>query len=184
MHNTLARYIVDSGPWGEAVRCAGATMMVSVAPFVKSRASMFLGPSLTFMVVYVWARRNQFVRLSLFGLFTFTAPYLPWVLVGLDMLLGASPVKDLLGIFAGHIYYFFEDVYPRMNNGFKLLATPSLLVSLFGETPSPPAETVPPDQPAGGGDPIVEQAPAHMQHGNHEDRPGQDAPQEQHAHAD
>lgn len=157
-------------------------MMVSVAPFVKSRASMFLGPSLTFMVVYVWARRNQFVRLSLFGLFTFTAPYLPWVLVGLDMLLGASPVKDLLGIFAGHIYYFFEDVYPRMNNGFKLLATPSLLVHIFGETPSPPAERFTPDQPAG--DPIVEHAPAHMQQGNPAARPVDAAPNEQHAHAD
>lgn len=160
--------------------------MVSVAPFVKSRASMFLGPSLTFMVVYVWARRNQFVRLSLFGLFTFTAPYLPWVLVGLDMLLGASPVKDLLGIFAGHIYYFFEDVYPRMNNGFKLLETPSLLVSLFGETPSPPAERVAPadEQPVPAGDPIVEHAPAHMQQGNPAAIPADAAANEQHAHAD
>ena len=154
--------------------------MVSVAPFVKSRASMFLGPSLTFMVVYVWARRNQFVRLSLFGLFTFTAPYLPWVLVGLDMLLGASPVKDLLGIFAGHIYYFFEDVYPRMNNGFKLLETPSLLVRLFGETPSPGTERVAPAQPA---DPIIEHPPADVR-ANPVARPVDDAPGEQHAHAD
>ena len=151
-------------------------MMVSVAPFVKSRASMFLGPSLTFMVVYVWARRNQFVRLSLFGLFTFTAPYLPWVLVGLDMLLGASPVKDLLGIFAGHIYYFFEDVYPRMNNGFKLLATPSILVALFGETAP---QTV--EEPVHA-DPIVEHAHERPEQAGG-DRPIDNAPNE-HAHID
>lgn len=157
-------------------------MMVSVAPFVKSRASMFLGPSLTFMVVYVWARRNQFVRLSLFGLFTFTAPYLPWVLVGLDMLLGASPVKDLLGIFAGHIYYFFEDVYPRMNNGFKLLETPSLLVRLFGEAPSVTTERVAPAQPRA--DPIMEHPPADVQRADPAARPEGGAPVDQHAHAD
>jgi Derlin-2/3 len=161
-------------------------MLVSVAPFVKSRASMFLGPSLTFMVVYVWARRNQFVRLSLFGLFTFTAPYLPWVLVGLDMMLGASPVKDLLGIFAGHIYYFFEDVYPRMQNGFRLLATPSLLVYLFGETPPPPTERVAADQPAAVADPIVVHHPP--QQGNdpvaRPATPAAPAPVEQHPHAD
>jgi Derlin-2/3 len=141
-------------------------MMVSVAPFVKNRASMFLGPSLTFMVVYVWARRNQYVRMSLVGLFTFTAPYLPWVLVGLNMLLGASPVKDLLGIFAGHIYYYFEDIYPRMNNGFKLLETPTLLVSLFGEAQEPTPQIVDPTNP------VVQAAPGQNLPGT-EQAPGQ-----------
>eukprot|EP00892_Ulva_mutabilis_P006896 jgi/Ulvmu1/4579/UM002_0308.1 len=122
----------------------GATMMVVVAPFIKSRASMFLGPSLTFMVVYVWARRNPYVRLSLFGLFDFTAPYLPWVLLGFSMVLGASPVKDLLGIAVGHVYYFFEDVYPRMSHGYRLLATPGILVGLFGEDRASPGVQRPP----------------------------------------
>jgi Derlin-2/3 len=43
-------------------------------------APPFLGSSLAFMMVYVWARRNDDVRMSFLGLFTFRAPFLPCVL--------------------------------------------------------------------------------------------------------
>ena len=61
-------------------------------------------------MVYVWGRRNQYVNMSFLGLFSFTAPYLPWVLLIFSVMLGSSPVVDLLGMAAGHVYYFFEDV--------------------------------------------------------------------------
>ena len=40
--------------------------------------------------VYVWGRRHQYVNLSFLGIFTFTAPYLPWVLLAFSgaLLLG------------------------------------------------------------------------------------------------
>ena len=56
----------------------GATMCLASA-FIS--APPFLGSSLAFMMVYVWARRNDDVRMSFLGLFTFRAPYLPWVLL-------------------------------------------------------------------------------------------------------
>lgn len=62
----------------------GASALLVVAPFAHMT---FLGNSLSFMMVYVWARRNPFVRMSFLGLFTFTAPYLPWVLLGFSFLL-------------------------------------------------------------------------------------------------
>lgn len=46
--------------------------------------------------VYVWGRRNPYVQMSFLGLFNFTAPYLPWVLLGFSLMLGSSPVVDLL----------------------------------------------------------------------------------------
>ncbi len=58
---------------------------------------MFMGEALTTMLVYVWCRRNPFVRYSFFGLFTFQAPYLPWLLVLLSVLFGGSVVVDLVG---------------------------------------------------------------------------------------
>ncbi|KAL0637875.1 hypothetical protein Q9L58_003095, partial [Maublancomyces gigas] len=81
-------------------------------------ASMpFLGSPLSFSLVYIWARRNPSVRLSFLGLFVFTAPYLPWVLLGFSLLLhNTLPKDDLLGIVVGHIYYFFSDIYPRIRN--------------------------------------------------------------------
>ena len=79
------------------------------------------------MLVYVWARRNPMVRMNFFGLLTFQAPYLPWVLLGFSLLLGNSVSVDLLGMAVGHIYYFLEDVFPNQPGGKRLLQTPLIL---------------------------------------------------------
>lgn len=107
----------------------GAGFLTLLAPFVNVQ---FLGSSLTFMMVYVWGRRNSFTQMSFMGLFVFTAPYLPWVLLGFSVLIGSSPVVDLLGMAAGHVYYFLQDVYPQMT-GRRLLTTPWLIRLLFNE---------------------------------------------------
>ena len=63
----------------------------------------FLGSPLSYSLVYLWARRNPSVRLSFLGLFVFSAPYLPWVLLGFSLVLNNTPPKeDLLGIAVGH----------------------------------------------------------------------------------
>ena len=49
----------------------------------------------------MWGRRHQYVNLSFLGIFTFTAPYLPWVLLAFSVMLGSSPLVDLLGMVAG-----------------------------------------------------------------------------------
>jgi Derlin-2/3 len=43
----------------------------------------------------------QYVNLSFLGVFNFTAPYLPWVLLVFSLMLGSSPLVDLLGMAAG-----------------------------------------------------------------------------------
>lgn len=127
----------------------GGMLLTSLAPFVNIQ---FLGSSLTFMMVYVWGRRHQYVNLSFLGIFNFTAPYLPWVLLAFSLVLGSSPVVDLMGMAAGHVYYFLEDVYPRMT-GRRPLKTPSFVKALFpADDPitvpvMPPPTAVPPPQP-------------------------------------
>lgn len=51
--------------------------------------------------MYVWGRRNPYVTLSFLGMFNFTAPYLPWVLLGFSVILRSNPVIDLLGMAVG-----------------------------------------------------------------------------------
>lgn len=51
---------------------------------------------------------------SLLGLLAFTAPYLPWALLGFSLLLGHDITSDVLGIAVGHVYYFAADVYPAL----------------------------------------------------------------------
>eukprot|EP01091_Cochliopodium_minus_P000691 TRINITY_DN10605_c0_g1_i1.p1 TRINITY_DN10605_c0_g1~~TRINITY_DN10605_c0_g1_i1.p1 ORF type:complete len:224 (-),score=24.23 TRINITY_DN10605_c0_g1_i1:38-709(-) len=94
---------------------------------------IFLGPSLSFAVVYIWSRRNPDTPMSFLGVINFKAPYLPIFILVIGFLLGQSPVFDLLGIFVGHIYYFFEDVYPRYRPGRKILATPQIFHTLFDQ---------------------------------------------------
>lgn len=91
----------------------------------------FLGPSLTFMMVYVWGRRHTHQFVNFLGVISFSAPYLPWVLLMFSFVVGSSPIMDLLGIFAGHIYYYMADVYPQMS-GVSLLKTPRVLQLLVG----------------------------------------------------
>ncbi|KAI8143063.1 Der1-like family-domain-containing protein [Fennellomyces sp. T-0311] len=90
----------------------------------------FLGSPLAFTMVYIWARRNPYVRLNFLGLLVFSAPHLPWVLLCFSLLLsGQLPMGDLLGIAVGHIYYFFEDIWPRdpASHGRRWLETPRLI---------------------------------------------------------
>lgn len=60
---------------------------------------MFLGEALTTMIVYIWCRRNPYVRFNFFGLFAFQAPYLPWILVLMSVLFGGSVMVDLIGTY-------------------------------------------------------------------------------------
>ena len=120
--------------------------MLLIAPFT---GTLMLSHSLCSMVLYVWARRNQHMRMSLFGLFNFNAPYFPWVMLLISVVLGASPWRDLLGIGAGHIYFYCDDVLPRIIGGRRYLRAPRLVKQLFGEW-QPPVVIVAPEGGATG----------------------------------
>jgi Derlin-2/3 len=104
----------------------------------------FLGSALTFMMAYVWGRRNEDVKMSFLGFLTFNAPYLPWVMLTFSVLIGNAITMDLIGICVGHAYYFLEFVYPVMANlrGWstkRIMEPPALLQYLCG-TYHPPGE--------------------------------------------
>jgi hypothetical protein len=52
-------------------------------------------------------------QVSMYGLVTFQAFYLPFAFLFMDIIFGASPIPNLFGIAAGHLWYFFTDLYPR-----------------------------------------------------------------------
>lgn len=106
----------------------GGTLMSMLAYFVNL---IFLGHAFTIMLVYIWSRRNPGIRMNFFGIITFQAPYLPWVLLALSILLGSSTVVDIIGIIVGHFYYFFEDVFPNEPHGFRILETPRIIKIVF-----------------------------------------------------
>lgn len=127
----------------------GSVFMIFAAYFVNL---LFLGQAFTLMLVYVWARRNPFVRMNFFGLLTFQAPYLPYVLLGFSLLLGNSVSVDLLGMAVGHTYYYLEDIFPNQPGGFKIIKTPQILKVLCDEAPEDPNYAPPPEERPGGYD--------------------------------
>lgn len=99
---------------------------------------VFLAPSFSFMILYVWSKHNVGVQMSFLGLFTFTAPYLPWVILSITYLFYQHGlIVDVIGVIVGHIYYYLHDVYPEIS-GRNLLKTPHILKVLFEEAEAAP----------------------------------------------
>lgn len=86
----------------------------------------FYGPSLVFMVIYVWSRKDPFADVVFYG-FSFKAWHTPFLFLVFGMLLGGNPISDLVGIAIGHFYYFLMEIVP-INWGYRLLFTPDWMV--------------------------------------------------------
>jgi len=105
------------------------TSLLLLSPLVSMP---FLGHPLSSTLVYIWARRNPDARLSFLGLLVFTAPYLPWVLMGFSLVLhGSIPKDEMMGAAIGHVWYFFSDVYPPLHGGSRPLDPPRWWCRLF-----------------------------------------------------
>ncbi|KAF7265741.1 derlin 2 [Rhynchophorus ferrugineus] len=125
----------------------GGTLMIIFAFFANL---LYLGHAFTIMLVYIWSRRNLYLRMNFFGVLNFYAPYLPWVLVAFSVLLGNAVYVDLMGMTVGHLYYFLEDVFPKQRGGFRILKTPTILKVLFDEMPeNSDYQRLPEDNPGG-----------------------------------
>lgn len=106
-----------------------ASALLIISPFLSLP---FLGTALSSSLVYIWARRNPDTRLSFLGLLTFSAPYLPWVLMAFSLVVYQTVPKDeILGVAVGHVWYFFNDVYPTLHGGHRPLDPPGWWHRLF-----------------------------------------------------
>ncbi|KAH8825394.1 Der1-like protein [Flagelloscypha sp. PMI_526] len=86
----------------------------------------FLSSSLAFVPIYIWARQHPSTPMSLMGIFTITAPYLPVALVGFSWVLSGTwraAAGDLVGCLVGHIGWFLRDVWAREMVGGKTFLT-------------------------------------------------------------
>nr|AHL28482.1 Der1 [Prorocentrum minimum] len=106
----------------------GAALMLCLTYMFGSEKNLFYSGTLIDIMAYIWSRRNPSAQLLLF-FFPIKALYLPWVLACFALLMGSSIKDETMGIFVGHVYFFFEDVYPVLptSKGFRLFRTPKLL---------------------------------------------------------
>ncbi|MBA0681160.1 hypothetical protein Goari_012816 [Gossypium aridum] len=95
-------------------------LVLSAIPIFRTP---FLGVSLVFMLLYVWSREFPNAQINIYGLVTLKAFYLPWAMLALDVIFGSELIPDLLGIIAGHLYYFLTVLHP-LATGKVFLKTP------------------------------------------------------------
>ena len=88
-------------------------VLVPIPALVPSIQIPFFGPSLVFTLLYLWSRENPNANTSIMGMITMKAFYLPWGMLGMGLVMGQDLVPDLLGIVAGHLYYFLAVLHPR-----------------------------------------------------------------------
>ncbi|KAG1899585.1 Der1-like protein [Suillus fuscotomentosus] len=112
-----------------------SVMLLALSPLFNLP---FLSSSLAFVPIYMWSRRHPSTPISLFGLFTISAPYLPLALVIFSWVISGTwkaAAGDLIGCAVGHIGWFLRDVWPReMVGGYSVLTeAPDGLRRLFGD---------------------------------------------------
>ncbi|XP_059461127.1 derlin-1.1-like [Corylus avellana] len=107
-------------------------LVMAAVPYLWSE---FMGVSLVFMMVYIWGREFPNARINVYGLVSFKGFYLPWTMLAVDLLLDNPLMPDILGIVAGHLYYFLTVLHP-LAGGKYVFKTPYLvykLVAYWGE---------------------------------------------------
>ncbi|EDW87304.1 derlin-1 [Drosophila yakuba] len=112
----------------------------------------FLMDMLVLAITYIWCQLNKDVTVSFWFGTRFKAMYLPWVLAAFEFIFHFS-LASLVGIFVGHVYYFFKFQYSQDLGGTALLETPQFLKRLvpdisggFGGFGLPPESRAPPRQ--------------------------------------
>eukprot|EP00052_Salpingoeca_macrocollata_P004913 m.44293 g.44293 ORF g.44293 m.44293 type:complete len:247 (+) comp14539_c0_seq1:108-848(+) len=88
---------------------------------------MMIGVPLIIAVLYVWCAVNADQIVSFWFGTRFKARFLPWVLLGFNVLLGGSGIMELLGILAGHAFFFLKYQWPAEHGGNDWIPTPSFL---------------------------------------------------------
>ncbi|VDL95093.1 unnamed protein product [Schistocephalus solidus] len=76
-------------------------------------------------VMYVWCQMNREAVVQFWFGTQFKALYFPWALVVFNIIIRGSALMELVGIFVGHVYYFFAHQYPQEFGGPLLLKTPA-----------------------------------------------------------
>ena len=110
----------------------GNSIMLLLKIFVPS--ANFLGPGITFMIVYIWGKKNAQQLINLVDILHIKGSSLPFLLMISSHFMKQKTLKlDIMGIIAGHLYYYLEEIYPRLSGGHRVISSPSIMRTLFSK---------------------------------------------------
>lgn len=98
--------------------CLLASTLVLYSTFVENLYQ--LGPYLNETMLYIWARRNPEVEMTVLGLINFRAVYLPLIsIVATRIAADGLQFKwkaEFAAIGVGHLFFYFNDIFPRVHS--------------------------------------------------------------------
>lgn len=100
------------------------------------------GQSVVFSLLYYWSRCEPEARLSLWG-FEVKGYQFPFAMMAFTFLSGGEIWPDVLGLGAGHVYFFLKDVVP-VEYGWDIMRTPRWFRGLFLDSRRVPGRVNPP----------------------------------------
>jgi Derlin-2/3 len=74
----------------------------------------FMADSVSFMFLYLWSRKHPDMEVNFFDVFIFRSCYMTYFYLIMTFLCGFTPVNQIIGCVVGHLYFFLEDVVPRI----------------------------------------------------------------------
>ena len=89
---------------------------------------MVLNHQFVSSIMYVWCKLQPESVVLIWG-YPCQAGMVPWVYVGLNIIMGGDPFKELIGIAAGHLYIYLKVVLP-LTKGYNPLKTPRQIVKM------------------------------------------------------
>lgn len=87
--------------------------------------------SLIMALVWIYCRRNEGQSYKIYS-FAFSASVFPWALTAFHLVLGQDVTNDLIGIVAGHVFFFFHDMHPLTNGGRNYIECPAFMYRIPG----------------------------------------------------
>ena len=87
-----------------------------------------LAHQLLYALVYIDSKREPQKNVMIYFI-TIKNCYVPYAFLLFSLITGGSIIENIIGIVAGHIYFFFKEIAP-VHNGIDLLKTPKFLVDL------------------------------------------------------
>lgn len=88
--------------------------------------------SLSTYIIYIWSKKNPLIIVQYMGIFNLPAYYIPYIMMLFSFMMDKTlPKNDIIGILAGHTYFYFKNVYTK-TSGSDPLRTPIFLENLLG----------------------------------------------------
>ncbi|KAH8739139.1 multi-pass transmembrane protein [Cryptosporidium ryanae] len=113
----------SSGAYLYFILCLMTIINIIGTAFEYPTGKRISGSSLIFAIIYYWSKKFPTSLVNIWG-FTLQAYQLPYALIFLDVLTGNSMIDDIIGLLAGHSYYYTRDIIYENNNNSFIHVTP------------------------------------------------------------